>query len=388
MAEMNELFYKDPYMKEFDAVVLSCEETKKGIAAVLDDTAFYPEGGGQPCDHGTLNGIEVYDVKRSGEQVIHYLKHPLKAGEKVHGVIDWDRRFDHMQQHTGEHMVSGLIHKHYGYENVGFHLGEDVIQIDFDGMLTWEQLMEIEKEANELIYRNEKILITFPDKEELKSLAYRSKKELTGTVRIVTVPEADCCACCGTHVERTGEIGLIKILSAVKHKNGIRAEMVSGRRALQKIETAYDQNRMIAVQLSAKMHETASKVEALAKESARKEHLLHEMNLKQMADKLAKIGENEHLVIDFEDGADRVSRTNFCNDIVHEKHADIAAVMNKETNGYSYLIISENTDLRLKVKELNSLLNGRGGGKPDNIQGSFLADEDKIRTVLQEVFGR
>lgn len=386
MAEMNELFYKDPYLKEFDAQVVSCEQTKKGWAVVLSDTAFYPEGGGQPADHGWINEIKVTDVKRSGDDVIHYLETAVAVGETVHGVIDWDRRFDHMQQHSGEHMVSGLIHKHYGYENVGFHLGEEVIQIDFDGPLTWEGLMEIEREANELVYRNDRIIIEFPSAEELKTIDYRSKKELTGTVRIVTLPDADCCACCGTHVRRTGELGLIKILSVAKHKNGSRAEMVVGRRALREIQAVYDQNRSISVQLSARMHETAAKVENVIRESIRKDHMLHDMCAKQMAAKFEQISEGQHLVIDFEEGADRVSRTNFCNDIVHLKHADIAAVMNKETSGYSYLLISDSVDLRAKVKELNAKLNGRGGGKSDNIQGSFQADEETIRKVLEEVF--
>ncbi len=387
MAEMNELFYKDAYLKEFDAQVVSCEQTKKGYAVILNDTAFYPEGGGQPADHGTMNGIKVTDVRRNGDDVIHYLEQPVEAGMQVHCQIDWLRRFDHMQCHTGEHMVSGLIHKHYGYENVGFHLGEEVIQIDFDGMLTWQQLMEIEREANALIWKNEEIIVEYPSEAELKEIDYRSKKELTGTVRIVTVPDADCCACCGTHVSRTGEIGLIKILSVAKHKNGIRAEMVCGMRALREMEIVYDQNRSISVQLSARMHETAAKVEALAADSANKSRLLHEMSAKQMAAKLKEVEENQNLVIDFEEGADRMARTSFCNDLVQVKHAKVAAVMNKETSGYSYLIISDGVDLRAKSKELNAALNGRGGGKSDNLQGSFQATEEEIRTVLEKMFG-
>ena len=221
--EMNELFYQDAYLKEFDAKVIRCTACKNGFDVVLEDTAFYPEGGGQPFDTGTLDGIEVFNVQRDQHDVIHhYVKEALDEGKVVHGVIDWNRRFDFMQNHSGEHIISGLIHKHFGYENVGFHMGE-VIQIDISGPLNWEQLMMIEREANDIIYQNIPVQITYPNNDELENIPYRSKKELQGKVRIVTIENADICACCGTHVRNTGEIGLIKILSFMKHKDGIYA---------------------------------------------------------------------------------------------------------------------------------------------------------------------
>ena len=175
MEEMNELFYKDPYLREFDAEVVSCTEGKKGFEVVLNDTAFYPEGGGQPADHGMLDEAVVSDVRKRDDRIVHYTDKPLVPGAKVHGVIDWERRFDHMQQHTGEHIMSGIIHRHYGYENVGFHLGSDNVLIDFDGPLTWEELMVLEQEANAAIWKNMPIRVTYPDEGELKNLEFRSK---------------------------------------------------------------------------------------------------------------------------------------------------------------------------------------------------------------------
>ena len=196
MNEMNELFYKDSYMKEFDAIVLSCEKGKKGYEIILDDTAFYPEGGGQPGDHGSLGNVKVLDVHRKEGRIIHYTDGPLEVGQKVHGIIDWERRFDLMQNHSGEHIYSGLVHKNFGYDNVGFHM-DDVVTVDFNGVMTWEEALDMERKANQLISENRETKILLPSPEELKEIPYRSKIELNDTVRIVEFPEGDICACCG-----------------------------------------------------------------------------------------------------------------------------------------------------------------------------------------------
>ena len=192
---MEKLYYRIPYIRQFEAKVVSCEKGKKGFEVILDRTAFYPEGGGQPSDTGTLGTVRVLDVHERGEEVIHYTDQELQEGQTVTGAIDWDNRFSNMQQHSGEHIVSGLIHGRYGYDNVGFHMGHEEMTIDLNGILTWEELMEIEKEANEIVFANRQIKATYPSEEELQKLDYRSKKELSGRVRIVEVPGADCCAC-------------------------------------------------------------------------------------------------------------------------------------------------------------------------------------------------
>lgn len=385
MEEMNDLFYREPYTKEFDSVVLSCEKSKDGYLVVLEDTAFYPEGGGQPCDLGTINGIAVRDVKKKNNVITHLLDEEIQVNEKVHGVIVWKRRFDHMQNHTGEHIVSGLIHKHFGYENVGFHMG-NVIQIDISGPLDKEQFRLIEQEANEIIWKNEKVEITFPSDEELKTLPYRSKKELSGRVRIVTIPDADVCACCGTHVENTGEIGLIKILSYAKHGDGVRVEMLSGMRALEYVQKEHEENKEISVLLSSMPLETGSAVRKLLETNTRLVNAQRELSEKLLSVKADMIPEGERFVVDFETGSDRNSMIHFANRLIEEKHVGIACICNREASCYSYVIISHSVDLKKHVKSLNERLNGRGGGRSEVLQGSFQSDEETIKKVLHEEF--
>ncbi len=205
---MERLYNEDAYIREFDAEVISCTEAGTGYEVLLDRSAFFPEGGGQPADTGTLGNARVLDVQERRGEVVHMTDRALLPGSTVHGAIDWDRRFERMQEHSGEHIVSGLIHRKYGYDNVGFHMGEE-IRLDLSGVLTWDELMDIEREANEIVFLDVPLHIWIPGEEELSRTDYRSKKELSGDVRLVEIPGADICACCGTHVKRTGEIGPI-----------------------------------------------------------------------------------------------------------------------------------------------------------------------------------
>ena len=217
------LYYQDAHQAQFQATVLSCRPGKHGYDVVLDRTCFYPEGGGQPGDTGVLSGVRVTDTHEAGGEIVHYCEAPLAEGQTVEGTIDYERRFEFMQLHTGEHILSGVIHRRFGYENVGFHMGADFVTIDLSGMLTPEQVQSVEAEANEWIWKNVPVEVSYPDPEALKTIPYRSKKELTGQVRIVTIPGADICACCGTHVSNTGEIGLLRlveILCAAKVQRG------------------------------------------------------------------------------------------------------------------------------------------------------------------------
>ena len=227
MTAMTELFYRDPYVREFTSKVTSCVKGEKGFEVMLEDTAFYPEGGGQPADHGTIDGAAVFDVRRTPAGIVHYCEKAFDVGQDVKGVLDWERRFDNMQNHTGEHVFSGIVNARFGFDNVGFHMDDDVITCDFSGVMTEEQVAEVERACNEAIVANVEVGISFPDAEALEKLAYRSKKALKGDVRIVDVPGCDRCACCGVHVRSTGEIGLIKVLSSMKHRGGTRVFFVS-----------------------------------------------------------------------------------------------------------------------------------------------------------------
>ena len=246
------LYYEDAYIRRFEATVVSCEPKGKRFEVVLDQTAFFPEGGGQAPDLGVIGGAKVLDVQERFDEVVHTCASPLSLGETITGEIDWDRRFALMQQHSGEHLVSGIVHARYGWNNVGFHMGADCMTIDFSGPIPPEDIPEIEHAANEAVWADLPSEILLPTAEELAGLHYRSKKALTGQVRLVRFPGADLCACCGTHVRRTGEIGLIKILRCVKFREGVRIEMMCGSQALAYLTAVHAQNHEISTLLSAK----------------------------------------------------------------------------------------------------------------------------------------
>lgn len=381
MSDTRRLYYKDVYIREFHAVVKECRKTEKGYQIILDQSAFYPEGGGQPCDSGTLNGSVVTDVQEENGELIHYTGEPIIPGTEIQGLIDWNRRFDLMQQHSGEHMVSGLVHEAFGYDNVGFHMGNDVITIDFSGALTWSQLEEIEEKTNQKIWEDRTVNIFYPTEEELKKLPYRSKKELEGKIRLVEFPGADLCACCGTHVTHTGEIGMVKILSVENFRAGVRVTMISGKRVLNYLKQVDRQNRRISVKLSAKVQETYQAVERLWEENYRLKGMLSNME-QELCRTEAERWEGAGSVLLFHESldADGVRRMA---DAVMKKCAGCCAVFSKNPDGsYKYAIGEKDGDLRQYVREMNSVLNGQGGGKPFFAQGSVKATEEEIRSFF------
>lgn len=386
MSETRRLYYEDVYRTEFEAEVTACEETQKGYAVTLNQTAFYPEGGGQPCDLGVLTveeeKIEVKDVQEADREILHYVEKRMEPGTKVHGKIDWARRFDLMQQHSGEHIISGLIHEKYGYNNVGFHMSDDVITVDFSGVLTEEELKEIEDKANEVIWKNREVQISYPSPQELTRLDYRSKKELTGQVRIVTFPEADVCACCGTHVTHTGEIGMVRFLSVENFHEGVRVTMISGKRVSDYLHMVSGQNKKISVRLSSKIDQTASAVERLQEENQKLK-----AQIRQFEDALcmaeAQRWAGAGSVLLFQEGLETDTVRKMA-DAVMQKCGGCCAVFSKNEDGsYKYAMGESGGDLRNYTKEMNAALNGRGGGKPFFVQGSVKASEEEIRRFFE-----
>ena len=374
------LFYQDPFLTEFTATVVSCTEEKDAYAIILDRTAFYPEGGGQSADHGTLGDAKVNDTRDRGGEVVHIADKPLAVGSQVRGEIDWTRRFDLMQQHSGEHIVSGIICEKFGCDNVGFHVGRDTVTIDFNADITAEDLAVIEKKANAYIQADHPIHITYPSPEELKVLPYRSKKELTGEVRIVAFPGADCCACCGTHVCSSGQVGLIKLLSVVKFREGVRIEMLAGNRAIDHFTAVLEQNTRVSQLLSAKPYETAAAVERLQSQIFALQGriiALENADFERKAEEYAGLG--NVLLFEGEMSGDSVRK--LCTAVL-EKCSGRCAVFSGTDGDYKYAIGEEGGDLRALVKELNGALSGRGGGKPNFAQGSVCCTADEIRAFL------
>lgn len=383
MLKTEKLYYEDVYKKEFMAKVLECRQGKKGYEVILDKTAFYPEGGGQPGDTGILGEATVTDVQEKNGELIHYTDSFIEPGTEVIGKINWDRRFDLMQQHSGEHIVSGLIHEAYGYDNVGFHMGSDVITIDFSGILDEAQMAEIEEKANRIIWENQQVEIFYPTEEELKSLDYRSKKELSGWVRIVRFPGADTCACCGTHVTHTGEIGVVKLLSVVKFRDGVRMEMLSGKRVLDYLNMINDQNRQISVKLSAKPDKTAQAVARLQDENFTLKGRVHAMEENFIANEASKWKDKENVLL-FEEGMEAGSVQKLTDAILQVCKGRCAVFSRNSDGTYKYAMGEKKGDLRRFTKEMNAALNGRGGGKPFFVQGSVKATEQEIRSYFNK----
>ena len=262
------LFYQDSHLREFTAEVISCEAVKDRYEIETDRTAFFPEGGGQYADTGELGGVRVLDVREENGRIFHVADGPLEVGTTVSGRVDWEERFMKMQQHTGEHIVSGLVHSKFGYSNVGFHLGSEDCTMDFNGEITGEELREIELEANRAVWKNLEIQVLYPSASEAEHMEYRSKIEIEGQIRIVTVPGYDVCACCAPHVKRTGEIGLIKLTGMQRYKGGVRVTMLCGVRALSDYAVKQEQAADISALLCAKQNEIAEAVHHLRDECA------------------------------------------------------------------------------------------------------------------------
>lgn len=379
--ETIKLYYEDAYLRQFDARVLSCEESKKGWIVTLDQTAFYPEGGGQPADHGTLSGVKVTDVHEKDGVVQHTCVSPLTVGETAHGEIDWQRRFDHMQQHSGEHIVSGMLCRTFHCDNVGFHLGADTVTIDYNAEMTWEQVLDVERRANTYLWENHPFVVQYPSAEERKSLDYRSKKELSGTVRITSFPGADMCACCGTHVKSAAEVGLVKFLSCQRFRGGVRLELLCGQRAMDYLAGCYEQNHAIAQSMSVKDHATFAAVQRLQGELEGckvRAATLEEAAFARMAEEYA--GKGDVMLVSGPLSGDGARR--LC-DAVSQSCGGRCIVFAGEGSRYQYAVIHTGQDVSALVKEMNAALNGRGGGRNGFAQGSVRATEAEIRRFFE-----
>ena len=375
------LYEENSTLRHFSARVLDCREEKEGWAVTLDETAFFPQGGGQGWDTGTLGGRRVLAVTEEQGEIFHLCDGPLEIGTRAEGLVDDDRRRDLTQQHSGEHIVSGIIAGRYGFHNVGFHMGADTVTIDFDGVVPQEALEEIQWEANRAVLRDIPLHIWYPSAEELERLPYRSKKKLEGPVRLVEIPGVDLCACCGTHVLRTGEIGPILFLSWMKFRQGVRMELICGERALRYLFTAADQNRKVAQLLSAKPLESYAGARRLQEDLDRIKYrcagLEDQMN-RQTAEELWGRGDVLLLREDLSpDGLRRLACA------VMETCGGLCAVFSPAEGGCRYAVASRTADVRPFVKKLNEALNGRGGGRPELAQGSVQAEPQAVRAFWE-----
>lgn len=378
------LYYTEPELNSFTARVLSCMKTESGWEAVLDRTAFYPEGGGQPSDLGALDAAGVTGVFERGDEIVHMLTGPLEPGSEVTGKIDSMRRRDYTEQHTADHIISGLIHARYGYENVGFHMGPDVTTIDFSGWLEPSQLAEMEDEANAVIRANLPIIQSWPDVEKLEKLEYRSKKKLSGSVRLITIPDVDICACCGTHLKSTGELGILKVISAVRLRGGLRVELLAGARAWRYLAAIFDENRKNSQSLSAKPLETSGAVSRILDEQS---HLKQELaaTRRRWLESAARENAGRGDVLIFEPGLSPEELQSLTDAVMESCGGLCAAFSGSDSEGFRYAIGKKDGELRELVKTMNSALKGRGGGRPSFAQGQVNSTLGEIRRFFDEL---
>jgi alanyl-tRNA synthetase len=376
------LYYENAYTQSFQAAVTACEAGKGGWLVQLDQTAFFPEGGGQTADTGTLGGVRVLDCHEKGGEIYHLTDGPLPVGQTVTGQLDWHDRFRKMQNHTGEHIVSGLVHARYGYENVGFHLAEDGCTFDFDGELTRSQLDEIEQAANAVVWENRAVTTAFPDPETLKSLTYRSKLDLTENVRLVTVEGVDVCACCAPHVSRTGEIGVIKLLDFMRHRGGVRIWAKCGWDALRDYGRRYTDSAAISGLLNTPQENITAGVEKLlAQRDSLKQELtaLQRQALEAQAAALAPTAGNMLLFTQADNDGMRILAN-----AGMVKCGGVCAVFSGQDGAYQFVMASEKVDMRAYLKENQAALQARGGGQTAMVSGRSTADKADLEAFFAE----
>lgn len=375
---MTEKLYDiDSNLKEFTANVISCEEKGENFVVLLDRTAFFPEAGGQGCDKGYIDNSAVLDVQIKDEIISHVVDKPLTVGTTVNCKLDWERRFDFMQQHSGEHIISGIANRLYGCENVGFHLSEDIVTLDFDIPLTKEQILKVEALANEAVFANKAINTYYPDEKTLETLNYRSKKELEGDIRIVEIEDTDICACCAPHVKLTGEIGLIKMLACEKLRGGIRIEIKCGRRALFDYNERFSNTAKIGDMLSVKYNETAEAVEKQLNNFNDIKGQITFLKKRVIEEKAKNFNPESDITAEFEDGLD-IKELQLYSDALFKKAEGIRAVLSKNENGFGFAICGDAQKLDELFAKFKSSFQVRGGGRNGMVQGTVIASKQEL----------
>lgn len=389
-AQMNsqgtrKIYYENVHQTDFTAVVTECLPSKEEgyFLVVLNASAFFPEEGGQSADKGTLNGQEVLDVSIKQGILYHKLACALPSGTEVAGHVDWNRRFDFMQQHSGEHMISGLLHSHFGLENVGFHLSDREVTLDMNGAVSLEQLRLIEQEANAYIWKNLPVNITWPSSEELANLNYRSKLALTENVRIVDIPGVDLCACCAPHVDTTGQIGLIKIINVQSHRGGVRINILCGGRALADYTEKQDSVWSISSLLSAKQPEVANAVIRTredAKLQKERANALQAELLNVQMNALPSPEEKNHILL-FVGELDAIALRNAVNTLTGKYSGYCGIFAGDDDGGYRFIVGSSFCNCQELANRMRHDLQAKGGGSAPMIQGNVSATADALRAM-------
>ncbi len=378
------LYDEDAYIKEFEATVIDSYKSADGFFTILDRTAFFPEGGGQPSDTGLLGGVRVYDVQIKDGVIYHYTTKQFQKGEKVTGIIDFNRRFDFMQQHSGEHIVSGIAHSLFGCENAGFHLGIEITTMDFDKMLSNEDVIKLQREANAKIFKNVKFHTYYPDEDTLKALRYRSKKELDGDIRIVEIEDTDICACCAPHVKNAGEIGFISLNIMEKVRGGVRLELKCGARALKDFEEKDRNISEISSALCVKPNETALGVERLLKQISDLKNQNTALKRQLVENKVLAFTAEKSLTAEFEESMDMKELQHYC-DALYKRAGGIRGVLSPADSGYLFVFCGEAQKTDEFFKGFKERFEVKGGGRNGMVQGTVFASKEELEQYINNL---
>ena len=376
------LYDNDGFAKEFEAQVLSCQSYEDGYKVVLDKTLFFPEQGGQTSDRGCLGAGKVTDVQIEEDVIYHFTDIPFTVGDNVKGSIDWSHRFANMQQHTGEHIFTGLAHNMYGAENVGFHLSDNTVTLDLNIELSEEQVRIIERRANEVIAEDVAVKAYYPDEATLAATEYRSKKEIDGAVRLVEIQGVDICACCAPHVKTTGQVGMLKVISFNKYKGGTRVYILCGLRALDDYNRRMDLLEKSYQILSCKEDEVPEKIQGILDDNKQQKYRINEIKGKILLQQIEGYPAEIKDVTIFSEDLDAKTMRDGVNVLV-EKHEGLCAIFSgDDENGYNFVIGSKTRDCSAIAVGLRELLGAKGGGSKQMAQGSIQATRSQIEQTL------
>lgn len=387
------LYDENAYETRFTATVVSSEPAENGTSRVwLDRTLFFPEEGGQSPDRGTLNGLPVTDVQITGGNICHTVLGTLSEGTEVLGEIDWKHRFSNMQQHSGEHIFSGLVYHRFGFHNVGFHLSDSCVTMDFDGAFSYETALEIETSVNEVIFGNTPIAARYVSNEELRTVSYRSKKAIDGAVRLVTIygkPKdgaetvVDICACCAPHVRTTGEIGFLKVVGFENYKGGVRLSILCGMRALMDARAKQEQLLSVSRLVSGSPEQAVERVQQLSDRMKHAEYELERFRREQVMKVTEELSDTDDPILFFEQTGMDALRLSV--NRMMEMRDGICAAFSKEEDGYRFLLGSRDGDVRPVVDIFRKQFSGKGGGKPNMAQGSVFGTEEELRAAVKSI---
>ncbi len=376
------LYNLDSFIFDFDATVISCEKEKDHFVTILDRSAFFPEGGGQLGDVGKIGDVKIYDTQEKGGEVLHYSEEYIDPG-KYSCSVDRDIRFRRMQNHTGEHIISGIANSLYGCENVGFHLGKDDMTMDYDRELSDEDIKRIEYLANKAVCEDKSITVSYPGPEELSKIDYRSKLELTENVRIVTIEDVDCCACCAPHVKSTGMVGIIKIIDYIRYKGGMRIHAKCGLDALDVLSGYQESIEKISALFSAKRHEVYDFALKFTEDSAKKDREIYLLKSKLLEYQLKDVDLSKNNVCLILEDADTDTMRSAANKITENFGGYCVVLSGNDNNGYRFVLAKKDGGIKSVIKDINSALNGKGGGSDQMATGMYAADRNTIEKFFE-----